>query len=159
MLADRSNWFLALLISFTRYLCNCTFAIAIIWVFRIFWFIILDVSRNRVGIIAQLHWPITNVFFRMNILQERIVFLKVIRYFSVWEIHWSILTMHPLSIITSGLLSIPQSYSQKISNLLWSKFFKILQDLWLAAIEKRIWHEDENVSLVNKINKNVEQKI
>jgi hypothetical protein len=28
-----------------------------------------------------------------------------------------------------------------------------------VTLEKRIWHEDENVSLVNKINKNVEQKI
>jgi hypothetical protein len=95
----------------------------------------------------------------MNIFQKRIVFLEVIRYFSAWEIHWSILTMHPLSIITSGLLSIPQSYNQKISNLNWSSFFKNPQEFGKVTLEKRIWHEDENVSLVNKINKNVEQKI
>jgi hypothetical protein len=34
-----------------------------------------------------------------------------------------------------------------------------LQNKGKGVIRKRIWLKDENVSLVNKINKNVEQKI
>jgi hypothetical protein len=50
----------------------------------------------------------------MNILQERIIFLEVIRFFSAGEVHWSILIMHPLSIITTWLLSIPNHWPHRI---------------------------------------------